>query len=166
MAMEAWARFSTASPDFIHISDSHMQASATALAEPEDAILFFSYSGSTKDMCDTLSIASQKGIPVILITHFPKSAGTEYATVVLQCGYNESPLQSGSVAAKVGQLFLIDCLFYGYCSLKPELRSAARSAQLKQLLVNCCSSISNTVTRKKLAREHFYIIEIFQNDFL
>lgn len=128
MAMEAWARFSTASPDFIHISDSHMQASATALAEPEDAILFFSYSGSTKDMCDTLSIASQKGIPVILITHFPKSAGTEYATVVLQCGYNESPLQSGSVAAKVGQLFLIDCLFYGYCSLKPELRSAARSA--------------------------------------
>ena len=38
--------------------------------------------------------------------------------------------------------------------------------QLKQLLVNCCSSISNTVTRKKLAREHFYIIEIFQNDFL
>lgn len=128
MAMEAWARFSTASPDFIHISDSHMQASATALAEPEDAILFFSYSGSTKDMCDTLSIASQKGIPVILITHFPKSVGTEYATVVLQCGYNESPLQSGSVAAKVGQLFLIDCLFYGYCSLKPELRSAARSA--------------------------------------
>ena len=128
MAMEAWARFSTAAPNFIHISDSHMQASATSLADSQDAILFFSYSGSTKDMCDTLSIAVQRKIPVILITHFPKSAGAEFATVLLQCGYNESPLQSGSVAAKVGQLFLIDCLFYGFCSMKPEICSSARSA--------------------------------------
>lgn len=128
MAMEAWARFSTAAPNFIHISDSHMQASAISLADSEDAILFFSYSGSTKDMCDTLNIASQRNVSVILITHFPKSAGAEFATVVLQCGCNESPLQSGSVAAKVGQLFLVDCLFYGFCCQKPELRSAARSA--------------------------------------
>ncbi|WP_368207133.1 MurR/RpiR family transcriptional regulator, partial [Blautia wexlerae] len=128
MAMEAWARFSTASPNFVHICDSHMQASAIAMADSKDAILFFSYSGSTRDMCDTLQIASSRHVPVILITHFPKSAGAEFASVVLQCGYNESPLQSGSVAAKVGQLFLIDCLFYGYCSQKPDTCSAARSA--------------------------------------
>ncbi len=124
----AWARFSTASPNFVHICDSHMQASAIAMADSKDAILFFSYSGSTRDMCDTLQIASSRHVPVILITHFPKSAGAEFASVVLQCGYNESPLQSGSVAAKVGQLFLIDCLFYGYCSQKPDTCSAARSA--------------------------------------
>lgn len=128
MAMEAWARFSTAAPNFIHICDSHMQASAISMADHNDAILFFSYSGSTKDMCDTLNIASQRNVPVILITHFPKSIGAELATVVLQCGYNESPLQSGSVAAKIGQLFLIDCLFYGFCCQKPEARSIARSA--------------------------------------
>ena len=128
MAMEAWARFSTASPNFVHICDSHMQASAIAMADSKDAILFFSYSGSTKDMCDTLQIASKRHVPVILITHFPKSAGAEFASVVLQCGYNESPLQSGSVAAKVGQLFLVDCLFYGYCSKNPDTCSAARSA--------------------------------------
>lgn len=33
MAMEAWARFSTASPNFVHICDSHMQASAIAMAD-------------------------------------------------------------------------------------------------------------------------------------
>lgn len=59
MAMEAWSRFSTAAPNFIHICDSHMQASAIAMADSEDAILFFSYSGSTKDMYDPLQIASQ-----------------------------------------------------------------------------------------------------------
>lgn len=128
MAMEAWARFSTASSHFIHIADSHMQAMATALATPEDVILFFSYSGSTKDMEDVMKIARERKIPVILITHFPKSRAAEFAEVILLCGYNESPLQSGSIAAKVGQMFLIDCLYYGFCKKNPELFFAARAS--------------------------------------
>ncbi|MCI6813344.1 MAG: MurR/RpiR family transcriptional regulator [Lachnospiraceae bacterium] len=128
MAMEAWARFSTATNHFIHIGDSHMQAIATALSGPKDAILFFSYSGSTKDMEDVLKLARQKQTPIILVTHFPKSRAAEFADVILQCGYNESPLQSGSIAAKVGQLFLIECLFYGYCQKNPEHCTAAKKA--------------------------------------
>lgn len=127
MAMEAWARFSTATSRFVHIADSHMQSMTVSLATPKDVILFFSYSGSTKDMEDILQIAQTRGIPVILITHFPKSRATHFATVVLLCGYNESPLQSGSIAAKVGQMFLIDCLFYGFCKKNPEAISSARS---------------------------------------
>ena len=100
-----------------------MQASAIAMADSEDTILFFSYSGSTKDMCDTLQIASNRHVPVILITHFPKSAGAEFA----------------SVAAKVGQLFLIDCLFYGYCSKNPNICSATRSATAHAIANNCYS---------------------------
>lgn len=128
MAMEAWARFSTASSRFIHIADTHMQSMATALATPKDSILFFSYSGSTKDMEDILQIAKYRNIPVILITHFPRSRAADFAEVVLQCGYNESPLQSGSIAAKVGQMFLIDCLYYGFCKKNPELFFSARAA--------------------------------------
>ena len=37
MAMEAWARFSTTTSNFIHIEDSHMQTMAAALASPQDA---------------------------------------------------------------------------------------------------------------------------------
>jgi len=128
MAMEAWARFSTASSKFVHISDSHMQVMSTSLATSEDAILFFSYSGSTKDMEDVMQLARARKIPVILITHFPKSRAAEFSAVTLLCGYNESPLQSGSIAAKVGQLFLIECLFYGFCIKEPELFSQSRSA--------------------------------------
>lgn len=128
MAMEAWARFSTASSRFIHITDSHMQAMAVALATSQDAILFFSYSGSTKDMEDIMSIAQGRKIPMILITHFPKSRAAEFAEVVLLCGYNESPLQSGSIAAKVGQMFLIECLYYGFCRKSTEKYARARAA--------------------------------------
>lgn len=110
MAMEAWARFSTTTSNFIHIEDSHMQTMAAALASPQDVILFFSYSGSTKDMEEVLELAEEQKTPIILVTHFPKSRAAEFANVILQCGYSESPLQSGSIAAKVGQLFLIECL--------------------------------------------------------
>lgn len=128
MAMEAWARFSTATSRFVHIEDSHMQVMNIALATEKDVILFFSYSGSTKDMEDVMHIAKKRRVSIILITHFPKSRATQFADVVLFCGYNESPLQSGSVAAKLGQLFLIECLFYVFCKRNPEVYAKARSA--------------------------------------
>lgn len=128
MAMEAWARFSTASSRFIQITDSHMQIMAAALSSEKDAILFFSYSGSTKDMEDTLQVAKNRGVPIILITHYPNSRAAQFANVTLLCGYNEGPLQSGSIPAKVGQMLLIDCLFYGFCRRNPEATAAARSA--------------------------------------
>lgn len=128
MAMEAWARFSTATSRFVHVSDSHMQIMNTALATSRDVLLVFSYSGSTKDMEDTLQIASEHGVSIILVTHYPNSRAAQFADVVLLCGYNEGPLQSGSIPAKVGQLLLIDCLFYGFCRRNPEASAAARSA--------------------------------------
>lgn len=128
MAMEAWARFSTATSRFVHVSDSHMQIMNTALATSRDVLLVFSYSGSTKDMEDTLQIAREHGVSIILVTHYPNSRAAQFADVVLLCGYNEGPLQSGSIPAKVGQLLLIDCLFYGFCRRNPEASAAARSA--------------------------------------
>ena len=137
-AMEAWARFSTVAPNFIHIADSHMQLMTTALLNSCDALLFFSYSGATTDMEDILQAAHNNGVKIILVTHFKKSAAAELADVVLLCGYNESPLQSGSIAAKIGQMFLIDCLFYGFCQKNPKLSAEARnttsSALMKKLL--------------------------------
>ena len=128
MAMEAWARFSTATSRFVHVSDSHMQIMNTALATSRDVLLVFSYSGSTKDMEDTLQIAREHGVSIILVTHYPNSRAAQFADVVLLCGYNEGPVQSGSIPAKVGQLLLIDCLFYGFCRRNPEASAAARSA--------------------------------------
>lgn len=134
MAMEAWARFSTASSRFVHIEDSHMQAMGISLATEKDVILFFSYSGSTKDMEDIMRIAKERGVSVILITHFPNSRAAKYADVVLVCGYNESPLQSGSVAAKLGQLFIIECLFYVFCKRSPDISSKSRSATAEAIM--------------------------------
>lgn len=126
MAMEAWARFATVAPQFQCIQDSHMQAMAVSLAGPGDAVLFFSYSGATRDMMDVLRLTRERGIKVILVTHYAKSPAAALADVVLLCGSREGPLQSGSVAAKMALLFVIDVLYHEYCRQNPAVTDANR----------------------------------------
>lgn len=115
MAMEAAHLFSTAFPNFQPVYDSHLQTIAAATLTPRDAVLFFSYSGSTRELLDLLEVVREQGAKVILVTHFPKSPAAAFADVILQCGANEGPLQLGSVAARIAQLFVIDVLFAEVC---------------------------------------------------
>ena len=115
LAMECAHLFSTALPNFSAIWDSHLQAIASAQLVRGDVVIYFSYSGSTEELLTNLRVIRDRGGKTILITHFPKSPGAAYADVVLQCGSQESPLQLGSVAARVAQLFLVDVLFNEVC---------------------------------------------------
>lgn len=112
LAHEAAHLFSTSMGGFFPIWDSHMQVMAAAQMAPEDVVLMFSYSASTKDLVDLLKIVKDRGATTILITRFPKSPGASYADIVLQCGAKEGPLQFGSIAARIAQLFLVDVLFH------------------------------------------------------
>ena len=115
IAMEAAHLFSTASGKFFSVTDSHMQTIAVATAGENDVILFFSYSGATKDLIDTLSYARERGLRSILVTHFASSPGAGLADVTLLCGADESPLQLGSVGARIAQMYLLDVLFSELC---------------------------------------------------
>ena len=115
IAMEAAHLFSTASGKFFSVTDSHMQAIAIATSGENDVILFFSYSGATKDLIETLSYARERGLRSILVTHFANSPGAGLADVALLCGADESPLQLGSVGARIAQMYLLDVLFSELC---------------------------------------------------
>jgi len=111
MAMEAAHLFSNILPNFQAVIDSHLQTIAAANLTEADAVLFFSYSGSTREAVDLLPVARERGARVILVTRFPKSPAAAWADVILQCGANELPLQHGSIPARMTQLFLLDVLF-------------------------------------------------------
>ena len=115
LAQEAAHLFSTALPNFYAVEDSHFQAIRCALLTERDVVVYFSYSGSTRDVVDVMKIAQERGARTILITRFPKSPGAACADVVLECGAREGPLQMGSIAARMGQLYLIDVLFSEVC---------------------------------------------------
>lgn len=115
LAREAAHLFSTAMPNFYSVDDSHIQAIRAALLTQREAILYFSYSGSTRDMVDLLKMARERGAGTILITRFPKSPGAALADIVLECGAKEGPLQMGSIPARMAQLYLTDVLFNEIC---------------------------------------------------
>lgn len=115
MAAEAAHLFSTVSGKFVPVSDAHLQIIAASTLTPNDAVLYFSYSGATIDMEQTLRAVREQGAKVILVTRFPRSPGAALADVVLQCGARESPLETGSVAARIAQLYLLDVLFTRFC---------------------------------------------------
>lgn len=115
IAQEAAHLFSTAKPNFFAVEDSHFQAIRCALLTERDVVIYFSYSGSTRDIVDVMKIAHERGAKTILVTRFPKSPGAACADVVLECGAREGPLQMGSVAARMGQLYIIDVLFSEVC---------------------------------------------------
>ena len=115
MAEEAAHLFTTAFPGFFAISDSHMQVIAAANLTEKDIILFFPYSGSTKELMDVLQIAQRRHIRTVLVTRYSGSPGAGLADIVLQCGSTEGPPQLGSVAARIGQLYLIDVLCSEMC---------------------------------------------------
>jgi len=127
LAMEAWTLFSMVSSKFIYVPDSHLQINTLAGMEPDEAVLYFSYSGSTRDLQDALEVARTRQVPVILVSRFPKSPGGQQANVVLQCGVNESPLQPGSVSARMAQLLILDLLFQQLCSRNRDQVDERRS---------------------------------------
>ena len=98
LAQECAHLFSTSLPNYHAVMDSHLQAIACSHLTDKDAVLYYSYSGSTEELLKNLKIVWERKAKVILITRFPKSPGASYAHVVLQCGSKEGPLQVGSVA--------------------------------------------------------------------
>ena len=123
MAMVAWSRFISISPNFIFVEDSHLQITSTSLLDKNDTLLFFSYSGATRDMLEIFKLAKDNGVTIILVTHYPDSPGARLADTVLLCGSNEGPLQVGSMAAKAAQLIVIDILFNKFWLLNESLHA-------------------------------------------
>ncbi|MBQ6397537.1 MAG: MurR/RpiR family transcriptional regulator [Oscillospiraceae bacterium] len=128
LAEEAAHLFSICDGKYVPVSDSHMQIIASATLAQKDAVLFFSYSGATRDMMETLAVVRSRGAKIILITRFLRSPGAALADVVLQCGSMESPLQHGSVPARIAQLFLLDVLCTRLCLQDAERCQTNRQA--------------------------------------
>ena len=133
LAQEAAHLFSTVDNRFAAVIDSHMQAISASMMDPGDVIMFFSYSGSTRAMMETLKVAKGREGKIILVTRFPHSPGAELSDIVLQCGANENPLQSGSVAARIAQMYLVDVLFSEY-SRRNLVKTRYNRARIAQAL--------------------------------
>ena len=125
-AKEICARFACITNKFRATADSHMQVMAASLMTEQDVVLFVSYSGATRDLMETLRTAKANGAKIILITHYEDSPGAKLADIVLLCGAQESPLDSGSIPIKVAVLYVGEVLLLRYMLDDPEHTNEAQ----------------------------------------
>ena len=115
LANDICARFASLSTKFRTAGDSHLQLLTASLMNEADVVLFVSYSGATRDMMETLRTAKAAGAKIILLTHYEDSPGALLADVVLLCGAQESPLDSGSIPIKAAFLYVAKFWCCGIC---------------------------------------------------
>ncbi|HEU5141316.1 MAG TPA: MurR/RpiR family transcriptional regulator, partial [Bacillales bacterium] len=112
-ALDAKNRFIRIGRQVDAIVDPHIQSMTAATLTKDDVAIGISVSGSTHDTVNTLKIARDNGAFVIAITYYLRSPITKLADIVLPGGEKESPLEGGSLAAKISQLYVIDLLCTG-----------------------------------------------------
>lgn len=94
-------------------ADIHMQAMSTALISPDDAVIGFSHSGSTRDVVDIIDLAKARGARVICITNRVRSPLARLADIMLRTASEETPFGSGGMPSIMAQLSVVDALFVG-----------------------------------------------------
>ena len=137
VALAAWAQFSTTSPKFKTIQDSHMQTVVLSTLSEGDAVLYFSYSGATHELLEAVELIQNRGARLILVTRYPNSPASVYADVVLLCGPNEQPFQFGSTSALMAQLYVVEVLLSEFVRRNPEEAERNRRSVGKALTQKC-----------------------------
>ena len=137
VALAAWGQFSTTSPKFKTIQDSHMQTVVLSTLAEGDAVLYFSYSGATHELLEAVEVIRNRGGKLILVTRYPNSPASAYADAVLLCGPNEQPFQFGSTSALIAQLYVVEALLSEFIRRDPEEAEQNRRSVGKALTQKC-----------------------------
>ena len=86
-------------------------------------------------MRETLRAAKTSGAKIILITHYEDSPGAKLADVVLLCGAQENPLDSGSIPIKVAVLYVGEVLLLRYVLSDSQAAGEAQERTTEALAV-------------------------------
>jgi DNA-binding MurR/RpiR family transcriptional regulator len=133
-AMDGLNKFLHITPNVYCMTDTHMQTMLASMLTPEDAAVIISYSGSTKDIVKIAGLVHEAKCKIICITRYQKSPLTGFSDVTLLCGGEESPLEGGSLGAKISQLYLIDLLYRGYYQEHKEISEINRERTSKSVV--------------------------------
>jgi len=110
-------------------SDPHMALSSAALLRRGDVAIGISHTGATIDTVDALAEARRQGATTVGITNFPRSPLAQTADLVLTTAARETTFRSGSMASRLAQLTVVDCMFVGVAqrSYEDTLEALART---------------------------------------
>jgi len=118
IAQDAQQKFMRINRYSMAYTDTHLQATAAANLSAEDAAVFISYSGETRDIVETMEIAKKTKAKTISITKFGNNTLNSKADIKLFTASSETSMRSGASGSRIAQLNVIDILFSGLGSIE------------------------------------------------
>lgn len=98
----------------------HSQILSAAILNPEDAAIFLSYSGETKDIIAAAEIASARQVKTISITKYGENSLTKTCSINIQHSSLGKGFRSFSTRSRVVQSNIIDILFVALAQRRGE----------------------------------------------
>lgn len=121
VAMDAYIKFMRIGLSAGFNSNSYLQAVSAAVLTHEDVAVGISYSGSTRDTVEALSIARKAGATTVAITNFRDMPISDAADIVICTKADEALFQGGAMASRTAQLAVIDLIFAGTVSRRADV---------------------------------------------
>lgn len=119
-------------------NDPHIQLAVASTIGPSSVAIGISHSGMTRDTIEPLKLAHDAHATTIAITNRSHSPIAMHADILLQTAAMEPVLRSGSLAARIAQLSVIDAITVGL-----HLR---RKIQVDELLLQTSSAVMEKKT--------------------
>jgi DNA-binding MurR/RpiR family transcriptional regulator len=107
-------------------SEVHAATTSAALLTSADVAIGISDSGSTREVCEPLRTAGQRGATTIALTRDPGSPLAVIADVSLTVTGSSTGFRDGPMASRHSQLLIVDCLYVRVAQLTHGRATAAR----------------------------------------
>lgn len=98
------------------ITDAHEIKQTASILNSDDAAVFLSYSGTTKEIVSAFNMAKNIGARTVVITKLRKKGIAKNADVTLNISSPEITIRSGAMGSRIAMLNVIDILFTGVAS--------------------------------------------------
>ncbi len=92
-------------------TDSHLQAMAVSICQPDDVVVAITHSGNTRDPIATFELAQKRGAKTIAITNFSRSPMSKIADIVLYTASSETKFRAEALASRIAQVAIIDTIW-------------------------------------------------------
>ncbi len=126
VALDAQQKFQRMCKDTQTNLDPHVQVVTASRLRPGDVAVFFSYSGETEDVLDTLAVARSHGATAISVTRYGANRLSRQADIPLYVASSEMLVRSAAMTSRIAMMHVVDIIYsavaaQGYDRYKPSL---------------------------------------------
>lgn len=119
IAQDSYFKFLRIGMSCIAPRDNHTMRMLAVIMEPGDVVFAISHSGETAEIIETVEIARARGLRIISLTENHPSRLQSLSDVSITYVAEETPLETGSIASKMAQFFLVDLVYTEVLKILP-----------------------------------------------